>query len=77
MKQHDWLRSVSGRLNEKKRRQHLKKVWDRDQEKQKLQREIDKLLDKRRKSGIDSLTKEDHELLKKISSKIEELENKE
>ncbi len=76
MKWNDWLRSVSGRLNEKKRRQHLKKVWDREQEKQKLQKEIDELLDKIRRSGLDSLTAEEHELLKKASRKIEDLENK-
>jgi membrane associated rhomboid family serine protease len=76
MKWNDWRRSVSGWQGEKKRRRHLKVVWDRDREKQKLQQEIDRLLDKIGRSGIGSLTAEEHELLKKAGEKIGELEKK-
>jgi len=76
MKWDDWRRAVSGRHVERRRDRHLKVVWDREQEKQRLQKEIDKLLDKIGESGLDSLTEEEHELLKKTGEKITELENK-
>jgi membrane associated rhomboid family serine protease len=76
MKWGDWQKSVSGRQAEKRRGRHLNVVWDREQEKQKLQKEIDRLLDKIGSSGMDSLTAEEKELLKKAGEKIAELENK-
>jgi hypothetical protein len=77
MKWGDWQKSVSGRQAETRRGRHLKVVWDREQEKQKLQQEIDRLLDKIGSSGMDSLTAEEKELLRKAGEKIAELENKE
>jgi membrane associated rhomboid family serine protease len=76
MKWDDWRKALSVRQVEKRRDRHLRVVWDRDQEKQRLQKEIDRLLDKIGRSGVDSLTKEEHELLKKTGEKIAELENK-
>jgi membrane associated rhomboid family serine protease len=77
MKWDDWRKIFSSRQIEKRRERHLKVVWDREKEKQGLQKEIDRLLDKIGRSGIDSLTEEEHELLKKTGEKITELENKE
>ena len=76
MKWDGWRRSVLGWQNEKRRGRHLKVVWDRDQEKKKLQKEIDNILDKTRMNGIDSITAEEHELFRKLSRELEELENK-
>ncbi len=73
MKWGDWQKSVPSRQAEKRRDRHLKVVWDREQEKQKLQKEIDRLLDKIGSSGMDSLTAEEKELLKKAGEKIAEL----
>jgi membrane associated rhomboid family serine protease len=72
-----WRKSASGWKIEKKRQQHLKVVWDRDREKQKLQREIDDLLDKAGKNGLNSLTAKEHELFKALSKKLTDLESKE
>jgi membrane associated rhomboid family serine protease len=77
MKREDWRRSVSVRQDEKKRNRHLRTVWDRQREKQKLQDEIDRLLDKAGKSGIGSLTEEEHERFRKASEKMADLENRE
>lgn len=77
MKWNDLWRSVSGQRNERKRMRHLKVVWDREREMEKLQKEIDGFLDKIRREGTDSLTAKEHELFKKASDKIAALENKE
>lgn len=69
-------RSLSGRRDERRRKRHLKVVWDREREKEKLQREIDALLDKARTDGINSLTTEEHERMKKATGRIEELEGR-
>jgi membrane associated rhomboid family serine protease len=76
MKWDNVRRFVSSRQNEKKRKQHLKVVWDREQEKEELQREIDELLDKLRMNGIGSLTAQEHERLRNATKRIEELEDK-
>ncbi len=76
MKWGDLRRFLSGRWNEKRRMRHLKVVWDREQEKRKLQSEIDELLDKTRRNGINSLTPKDHERMRKATARMEELEGK-
>lgn len=76
MKWGDLRRSLSGLRNERKRRRHLRVVWDRDREKEKLQAEIDELLDKSRRNGIDSLARKDHERMRKATERMEELEKK-
>lgn len=68
---------VSGWQNEKRRIRQLKVIWNREKEKEKLQKEVDELLDKIRRSGINSLTNGERERIRKASSKIEEMENKE
>jgi len=77
MKWSDWQRSVSRWQGEKKRERYLKVVWDRDQEKQKLRKEIDNLLDKAGKNGIDSLSAKEHARFNELSNQLEELESKE
>jgi hypothetical protein len=72
----DWRKSASGWKMEKKRQQHLKVVWDRDREKQKLREEIDNLLDKAGKNGVNSLTAEEHERFKILSKKLTDLESR-
>jgi len=73
----NWRKTVSGWQDERRQKSHLKMVWDRRREKQKLQEEIDRLLDKAGKTGIDSLTREEHERFRKASEKIAEIEKKE
>jgi membrane associated rhomboid family serine protease len=77
MKWGDWGASVSGWRNEKKRRRHLRVVADNRTEKEKLQKQIDALLDKIGRSGVGSLTAEEHELLKKAGEQMAEPEEKE
>jgi membrane associated rhomboid family serine protease len=74
MKWGDLRKFVSRRRHEKRRIRHLKVVWDREREKERLQKEIDEILDKIRREGIDSLTAEEHERMRKATERIEELE---
>ncbi len=76
MKWSDWQGTVSAWRTQKRRDRHLKVVWDRDREKQKLQKEIDALLDKVGANGIGSLSPEEHERLTEASRKMDELENR-
>jgi len=77
MKWDDWRGSFYGWQNDQRRKRHLKVVWDRDREKEKLQKKIDRLLDKAGRSGIDSLTAEEHAHFRKLSEKLKDLENRE
>ncbi len=77
MKWSDWQRSVSRWQFKKKRERHLKVVWDRDREKQKLGKEIDDLLDKAGRNGIGSLSAKEHARFNDLSKQLEELESKE
>ena len=52
----------------------MKIVWSRDQEMQKLQKQVDELLDKINESGIESLTRPEVAHLKKASQKLREWE---
>lgn len=63
--------------HEQERRRHLKVVWDREQEKEKLQREVDELLDKISRHGVESLTEQERERLEKASQKMKELDERE
>ncbi len=77
MKWADWQRSVSRWQSEKKRERRLKVVWDRDKEKRKLRKEIDEILDKAGRDGVESLSPEEHARFNELSRKFEELERKE
>ena len=76
MKWGDLRRFVSGRRSEKRCVRHLKVVGDRGQEKEKLQKAIDELLDKIRRDGIHSLNARDHERMREAAKRIEELDGK-
>lgn len=76
MKRDDWRGLISDWRNEKKRMRHLRVVWDREREKEKLQKEVDELLDKIRRGGIESLTAEELERIRKANKRIEELDAK-
>jgi len=76
MKWSVWQRSVSLWQVEKKRERHLRVVWDRDKEKQKLGKEIDALLDKAGRNGIESLSAKEHARFNELSRKLEELKVK-
>ncbi len=58
-----------------KTKKKMKVVWDRDKEKEKLQKEIDDLLDKINRIGIDKLSSEEIKRLKQASAKLKEWEN--
>ena len=72
----DWQKSVSGWRAGKKRRRHLKVVWDQEQEMQKLRKEIDNLLDKAGRDGIESLTIKERGKFRELSEKLQKLENR-
>lgn len=77
LKQGDWRRSLSSWRKGKRRTRHLRTVWDQEREKQKIQEEIDRLLDKAGRGGLDSLTPEDHKRFKDLSRKMSGLERRE
>jgi membrane associated rhomboid family serine protease len=72
-----WQKAASLWHVEKKRERHLRVVWDRDREKQKLSKEIDALLDKAGRNGIESLSEKEHARFNELSKRLEELESKE
>ena len=59
---------------ERRRKQRLKVVWDRGREMERLQREVDDLLDKINRSGLDSLSRQEVSRLKEASRKLKEWE---
>ncbi|MEJ2682980.1 MAG: rhomboid family intramembrane serine protease [Candidatus Sulfobium sp.] len=75
MKWGDWRRSFSSRRRKKSRRSALRVVRTRQEEKQKLQEQIDRLLDKAARNGPDSLTAEERERFRKLSARMAELED--
>jgi membrane associated rhomboid family serine protease len=76
MKWGDWGRAAVWWRTERRRTRHLKVVWDREREKQNLQKEIDSILDKAGESGIDSLTADELARFKKLSDRMAELEKR-
>lgn len=73
LKREKWTRDLKGRRTSAKRSGHLRVVKDRDQEKEKLQRAVDTLLSKVNQDGINSLTEEEAEFLKKVIARLEEI----
>lgn len=76
MKRKDWLRSLHYHKNEKRRERSLRVVGDRQEERQRIQEEIDILLDKAAGSGTDSLTQEERKRFMELSSKMARLEGR-
>ena len=66
--------SVSGWRHQKKRRRHLRIVADNRHEKEELQKQVDVLLDKVGRSGIDSLTPDEHNVLRRAGEQMAEFE---
>lgn len=77
MKWTGWRRLLSDWQTEKRREQYMKVVTDHKREKEILLKNVDELLDKINKNGINSLTTEEHERFKEMSQKINELDDKE
>ncbi|UCE79742.1 MAG: rhomboid family intramembrane serine protease [Nitrospiraceae bacterium] len=59
---------------EQRRRHDLKVVWNRDREREKLQKDIDALLSKINENGMDSLTDEERDRLTAASKKMRKWE---
>lgn len=75
LKWNDLLKHLSKWQTEQKRRQHLKVVWNREREKEKLRKEVDELLIKINNSGIDSLSPQETERLREAGLKLKEWED--
>jgi membrane associated rhomboid family serine protease len=76
MKWHDDWRSFLAEWQEDlKHKQHLKVVWDREREREKLQKEADALLEKIARNGVDSHTADEQERLTEAGRKMSELDN--
>jgi membrane associated rhomboid family serine protease len=73
----DWTRAFKRRKADTEAKKHLKVVYDRRQEREKLQKEIDDLLDKINRNGIDSLSPREVNRLKEASRKLKEWEQQE
>ncbi len=74
IKKDRWFRSFREGREEKRRRKNLRVVWNRDQEMEKLQREVDELLDKINQRGIGSLSQSEITRLREASRKLKEWE---
>lgn len=74
MKWDSWKRSLSYHRAQKKHKQHLKVIKTRSEEKETLQKDVDRLLDKINKKGIDSLTVEEREILNNHSRRMKDLD---
>jgi len=69
-----WRRKASHLQGERERKQHLKVVYNRRDEIEALQKEVDELLDKINRSGLDSLSSGEKGRLKEASRKLKEWE---
>jgi membrane associated rhomboid family serine protease len=74
MKWDSWTRSFSYHRAQKKHKHHLKVVKTRSEEKETLQKDVDRLLDKINKRGIDSLTADEREMLNNLSRRMKDLD---
>ena len=68
------MRNASQAQAERERKQHLKVVYSRRDEIEKLQHEVDDLLDKINRDGLESLTANEKARLKEASRKLKEWE---
>lgn len=76
LKWNDWTAGFRRRMSEEKHDRNMKVVWDRRQEIAKLQQEVDALLDKINRRGLESLSPEEKRRLKEASQKLREWEEK-
>lgn len=76
MKWGSWSRSLEYRRAKERQMRQLKAARDYEQEKETLQKEADKILDKINTNGLNSLSVEEHKRLKEVSQKMNELDRK-
>ena len=69
-----WKAKLRGWQGEQTRKQHLKVVYRRQDEVRKLQKEVDDLLDKINREGLDALTDAEKKRLEQASRKLREWE---
>ncbi len=72
LKWKDWLLAARRRTHKKQQDDNLKVVWDRRKEMDKLHKEVDALLDKINRDGIESLSRKERERLKEASRRLRE-----
>lgn len=70
----NWLVSLRRWQRGRQKKQKLKVVWDRNKEMERLQKEVDDLLDKINNSGLDSLSRDEISRLKQASKKLKDWE---
>ena len=75
LKWRDWRSALSARQREKRRERHLSVVYDRSKELHKVQAELDAILDRAAKHGIESLSGNERARFDELSQKKEKLEN--
>lgn len=71
-----WRRKASQAQAERDRKQHLKVVYSRRDEIMNLQEEVDSLLDKINRKGLEALSEEEKRRLREASRKLKEWEEK-
>jgi len=69
-----WKFKLKRAQSDQQRKQHLKVVYRREDEVRKLQKEVDDLLDKINKDGLDALTASDKKHLEEASRKLRDWE---
>lgn len=74
LKWDDWTGGIRRKMAEEKHDKNMKVVWDRRQEILRLQKEVDVLLDKINRRGLESLSPEEKQHLKEASQKLREWE---
>ncbi len=74
LKKDMWLFKVRRWNDARETQKNMKVVWDRKKEKEKLQKEIDDLLDKINKVGLDKLSPAEIKRLKQASAQLKEWE---
>ncbi len=70
----DWTRGIRRKAKEQRHDEKMRVVWNRREEISKLQREVDDLLDKINRRGIENLSEDEKRRLKEASQKLREWE---
>ncbi|MDP8205333.1 MAG: rhomboid family intramembrane serine protease [Candidatus Electryonea clarkiae] len=74
LRKDNWIRSALRWQSNRVSRKNLEVVWNRSHEMEKLQKEVDELLDKINESGYESLNRQEINRLKEASKKLKEWE---
>lgn len=70
-----WMRKVKQEAQHRESEKKMKVVWDRREEMEQLQDEVDELLDKVNQHGLDSLSARERQRLKEASKKLRDFED--